>query len=153
MDPSILATTSTLTPTTLANLSHNSRVPPVHPPSRATTEEMLFRATTQGIPCAYPYPEPQLKGYIPSSTQGTPAIPFLKHHQKPCRSRLQNKQPKVAAAKSPSGGHVPLGNTDFQTTWRGTCTSRRQAPMNHQVLQLLLGGTAHTARRTHSIDH
>ncbi|QCD86108.1 hypothetical protein DEO72_LG3g629 [Vigna unguiculata] len=52
MDPSILATTSTLTPATLANPSHNSRVPCVHPPSRATTQEMLFPATTQGIPRA-----------------------------------------------------------------------------------------------------
>ena len=49
LDPSVLATTSTLTPATLANLSHNSRVPRVHLPSRATTQEMLFQATTQGI--------------------------------------------------------------------------------------------------------
>jgi len=52
MDPSVLATTSTLTLATLANPSYNSRVPRVHPPSRATTQEMLFRATTQGIPHA-----------------------------------------------------------------------------------------------------
>ncbi|QCE14576.1 hypothetical protein DEO72_LG11g1579 [Vigna unguiculata] len=31
LDPSVLATTSTLTPATLANPSHNSRVPRVHP--------------------------------------------------------------------------------------------------------------------------
>jgi len=43
MDPSVRATTSILTPITLANLSHNSRVPRIHPPSRATT---------QGIPRA-----------------------------------------------------------------------------------------------------
>jgi len=43
------ATTSTLTSTTLANLSHNSRVPRVHPSSRATTRGMSFRATTQGM--------------------------------------------------------------------------------------------------------
>ena len=40
MDPSVLATTNTLTPATLANPSHNSRVPRVHPPSRATTQEI-----------------------------------------------------------------------------------------------------------------
>ncbi|QCD82969.1 hypothetical protein DEO72_LG2g3311 [Vigna unguiculata] len=56
LDSSLLATTSTLTPTTLVNPSHNSRVPRVHPPSRATIQEMLFQATTQGI-CS----EPQLK--------------------------------------------------------------------------------------------
>ncbi|QCD96171.1 hypothetical protein DEO72_LG6g873 [Vigna unguiculata] len=49
LDPSVLATTNTLTPATLANPSHNSRVPRVHPSSRATTQEMLFQATTQGI--------------------------------------------------------------------------------------------------------
>ncbi|QCE03706.1 hypothetical protein DEO72_LG8g1731 [Vigna unguiculata] len=52
LDQSVLATTSTLTPATLANPSHNSRVPRVHPPSRATTQEMLFRATTEEIPRA-----------------------------------------------------------------------------------------------------
>ncbi|QCD83631.1 hypothetical protein DEO72_LG2g3977 [Vigna unguiculata] len=52
LDPSVLATTSTFTPATLANPSHNSRVPRVHLPSRATTQEMRFRATTQGIPRA-----------------------------------------------------------------------------------------------------
>ncbi|QCE10755.1 hypothetical protein DEO72_LG10g1987 [Vigna unguiculata] len=52
LDPSVLATTNTLTPATLANPSHNSRVPRVHPPSRATRQEMLVQATTQGIPRA-----------------------------------------------------------------------------------------------------
>jgi len=52
MDPSVLATTSTLTPTTLTNLSLNSKVSHVHPPSRATSQDMLFRATTQEIPRA-----------------------------------------------------------------------------------------------------
>jgi len=40
MDPFVRTTTSTLTPATLANPSHNSRVPRVHPPSRATTQGM-----------------------------------------------------------------------------------------------------------------
>jgi len=31
----------------------------------------------------------------------------LKHHKKPSRSRLYKEQPKVAAGKSPSRGHVP----------------------------------------------
>ncbi|QCD90059.1 hypothetical protein DEO72_LG4g1011 [Vigna unguiculata] len=47
LEPSVLATTNTLTPATLANPSYNSRVPRVHPPFRATTQEMLFRATSQ----------------------------------------------------------------------------------------------------------
>jgi len=48
---------------------------------------------------------------IPSSTQGihselnskNPTILPLKHHQKPCRSRLQNQQLGLTAAKSPRG--------------------------------------------------
>jgi len=52
LDPFVHATTCTLTPATLANPSHNSRVPRVHPPSRVTTQEMPFQATTQGIPRA-----------------------------------------------------------------------------------------------------
>ena len=75
---------------------------------------------------------------IPSSTQGirselnsrNPTIPPLKHHQKSCRSHLQLQQLGLTAAKSPSGRHVPLGATSFQTAWRGTRTARRQAPKN-----------------------
>ncbi|QCD94154.1 hypothetical protein DEO72_LG5g2234 [Vigna unguiculata] len=40
LDPSVRATTRTLTLATLANPSHNSRVPCVHPPSRTITQEM-----------------------------------------------------------------------------------------------------------------
>jgi len=61
MDPSVLATTSTLTLAKLANPSHNSRVPRVHPSSRATTQEMLFRAQLEECHVLTP---------IPSSTQG-----------------------------------------------------------------------------------
>jgi len=40
LDPSVHVTTHTLTPITLTNPSHNSKVPRVHPPSRATTQGM-----------------------------------------------------------------------------------------------------------------
>ncbi|QCE15238.1 hypothetical protein DEO72_LG11g2247 [Vigna unguiculata] len=107
--PSVLAKTSTLTPTTLANPSHNSRVPRAHPPSRATT---------QGIPRALtPIPSHNSRDTFRAITQGTPAIPPLKHHQKACRSRLQN-QPKVATAKSPGGA-------SFQIAWRGMRIAKR----------------------------
>ncbi|QCD82985.1 hypothetical protein DEO72_LG2g3327 [Vigna unguiculata] len=81
---------------------------------------MLFRATTQGIPRAFtPIPSHNSRDTFQATTQGTPAIPPLKHHQKPCRSRLQNQQPKVATAKSPGGGHVLPGAASFQIAWRG----------------------------------
>jgi len=51
MDPSVRTTTRTLTSATLANPSHNFIVSRVHSSSRATTQEMSFRATTQGMPC------------------------------------------------------------------------------------------------------
>jgi len=117
LDPSVPTTTSTFTPATLANPS-----------------------STQGFLMFICHPEPQLKrcysepqlkeyhalnplsrattqGYVLSSTQGTPTIPPLKHHQKPCRSRLQNQQPKVAAAKSASRGHVLPCAASSQTAW------------------------------------
>jgi len=52
LDPSVLATTSTLTPATLANPSHNSKVPHVHLLSRATTQGKSFQATTHRMPHA-----------------------------------------------------------------------------------------------------
>ncbi|QCD99967.1 hypothetical protein DEO72_LG7g1254 [Vigna unguiculata] len=45
MDPSVLATTSTLTPVTLTNLSSTQRVPRVHPPSRAQLEGCHLSST------------------------------------------------------------------------------------------------------------
>ncbi|QCE00693.1 hypothetical protein DEO72_LG7g1983 [Vigna unguiculata] len=100
LDPSVLATTSTLTPTTLANPSHNSRVPRVHPPFRATTQQMLFRARTQGIPRALtPILSHNSKDTFRATIQGTPAIPPLKHHQKPRRSHLQNQQHQYCCSK------------------------------------------------------
>ncbi|QCE15220.1 hypothetical protein DEO72_LG11g2229 [Vigna unguiculata] len=67
----------------------NSRVPRVHPPSRAQLEGCHSDLNWRNVTCLTP---------IPSSTQGirfelnlrNPAISPLKHHQKPCRSRLQN---------------------------------------------------------------
>ncbi|QCD78984.1 hypothetical protein DEO72_LG1g2621 [Vigna unguiculata] len=100
MDPFVLAITSTLRPATLANPSHNSRVPRVHLPSRATTQEMLFRATTQGIPRALtPIPSHNSRDTFRATTQGTPTIPPLKHHHKPCRSRPQNQESQYCCNK------------------------------------------------------
>ncbi|QCD93529.1 hypothetical protein DEO72_LG5g1604 [Vigna unguiculata] len=62
--PSVRATTRTLTSATLANPSHNSRNARVHPPSRATTQGMSFRVTTQGMPRVYSLSQ--------TTTQGIP---------------------------------------------------------------------------------
>jgi len=89
LDPSVRATTHTLTPTTLANPSHNSRVPQVHPSSRATTQEMPFWATTQRMSSVYPISWATTQG-IPfwATTQGMlQQSSSLRFHLKPRRPR------------------------------------------------------------------
>jgi len=54
--------------------------------------------------------------------------------------RLQNQQPKVAAAKSPGGGQVPQGAAHFQTAWRGTRTARRKRASDPHVCSYRLVG-------------
>ena len=72
MSQSIRATTHTLTPATLANLSHNLRIPRVHPSSQATTQEMSFRVTTQGMPHVFPLSLAITQGIsFRATTQGT----------------------------------------------------------------------------------
>ncbi|QCD78476.1 hypothetical protein DEO72_LG1g2109 [Vigna unguiculata] len=91
---------------------------------------MLFRATTQGIPRALTLiPSHNSRDTCRATTQGTPTIPPLKHHQKHFRSRLQNQQPKVTIVKSPGGGHVLPGAASFQTAWQGTRTTRCTKPL------------------------
>jgi len=85
---------------------------------------------------------------IPSSNQGirselnsrNPAILPLRHHQKPCRSPYKVQYLGLTAAKSPSGGHVPLGAIRFQTTWQGTRIARRQAPQTRKHSSHRLAG-------------
>ncbi|QCD82672.1 hypothetical protein DEO72_LG2g3012 [Vigna unguiculata] len=209
---------STLIPATLANPSHNSRVSRVHPPSRATTQEMLFRATTQGIPhyqtrqpttekgnLSGPIrtghnqhthtgntrqPEPQLKGFscssaipshnsrdaipshnsrnttcltpIPShnsrdtfraTTQGTPATSPLKHYQKPCRTPCEVQQLGLTAAKSPSGGHVPLGATTSRPPGGGHVPPGAKRPINHKFCNYRLAEPFPSPGRRCSRDH
>jgi len=89
LDLSVRATTRTLTPATLANLSHNSRIARVHPPSRATTQGMSFWATTQGMPHVYPIFQATTQG-IPfrATTQGMlQQSSSLRFHPKPRRPR------------------------------------------------------------------
>ncbi|QCE14403.1 hypothetical protein DEO72_LG11g1403 [Vigna unguiculata] len=71
---------------------------------------MLFRATTQGIPCALtPIPSHNSRDTFRATTQGTPTIPPLKHHHKPCRSHPQNQEHQYCCSK---------------IAWRGTRTAR-----------------------------
>jgi len=58
-----------------------------------------------------PYPEPQLKGYVPSHNSRNSSNLTSKHYQKLCRTPYEVQQLGLTAAKLPSGGHVPLGAT------------------------------------------
>jgi len=98
----VRAITRTVTPTTLANLSHNLRVPHVHLPYRATTQEVLMfirhlepqlkrcHSEPQLKECHVlnPHPEPQLKGYIPSHNSRNTSKPTFEISPKPCRPRI-----------------------------------------------------------------
>jgi len=72
LDPSVRATTCIVTSKTLANPSHNSRNARVHSSSQATTQEMSFRATTQGMQHIYPLSRATTQGKpFLATTQGT----------------------------------------------------------------------------------
>jgi len=124
--PVVHATTCTLTPTTLANPSHNSRVSRVHPPSRATT---------QGIRS-----EPQLKEHQqcrPSRYHQS----FVDHaSQKHCKTHLPHQ-------KLFSDTHEVLGQMRIQIAWWGTRTVRHQTPLQMLTLHLSPGRTNSAARR------
>jgi len=71
--------------------SHNSRdVIPSHN-SRNTT-------------CLTPIPSHNSRDTFRATTQGTPATPPLKHHQKPRRSRLENQQHQYWCSKNRLAG-------------------------------------------------
>ena len=68
----------------------NSRVPRVHSPSRA-----------------------QLKGHVPSSTEGTKQSHLWSITKSLIDHACRIQQLGLIAAKSPSGGHIPLWTTNF----------------------------------------
>ncbi|QCD86593.1 hypothetical protein DEO72_LG3g1117 [Vigna unguiculata] len=83
----------------------NSRVPRVHPPSRAQLKGCHSELNSRNVTCLTP---------IRSSTQGirselnsrNTSKPTFKVSYKPCRSHTLKQQPKVAAANSPGEGHI-----------------------------------------------
>jgi len=71
-------------------------------------------------------------GYVPRSTQGTQQSYLWSITKSLVDHAYKVQRLGLTAAKSPSGGHIPLGATSFQTSWRGTRTTKRQAPKNHK---------------------
>jgi len=125
LDPSVLATTSTIHRHT-RQPEPQLKVPSVHPLSRATTQEKSFRATTYKMPCAYPYPEPQLKDTFRATTHGTPANSpsrYLRNIVDPPSSlKLQSIQYCNHLASEPII-HPPLG-LNIQLSPKHSSTSR-----------------------------
>jgi len=108
MDPSIRAITRTLKPVTLVNPSHNSRFPRVHPQFGATTQEMSFRVTTQGMPRVYPISRATTQGIsFWTTTQGMiQQSSSLRFPPKPHRPRT-SKSPSNYSTMDPKYMMLP----------------------------------------------
>jgi len=103
----------------------NSRVPYVHPPSRAQLEGCHSEPQLKECHMLNPYPELNSRDTFQATTQGTPASRPLRyprslvdhaHHSKQDTNLLQQnrlallmrRQP-LSASRPPSRGHVPPG--------------------------------------------
>ncbi|QCD96886.1 hypothetical protein DEO72_LG6g1596 [Vigna unguiculata] len=130
LDPFVLATTSTLTPATLANPSHNSGVPRVHPPFRATTRGMSFQTTTQGMS--------QSNNFSYSSKIAKRGTHTARRCSPP--DRLAGD----AYRQEPSASEPSITTA---TAWRDNPHHQAHAPNRPLILQLSPGGTSFTAKR------
>ena len=122
--PVVRATTRTFTPATLANPSHNSRVPRFIHHLEPQLKRCHSESQLKNCHVLNPYPKPQLKGYVPSHNSRNPASRPTRYHQSivdhahqkqtklmPFHHRvalLRSRYAKIAS-RSLSGGHVPLG--------------------------------------------
>ncbi|QCE10401.1 hypothetical protein DEO72_LG10g1631 [Vigna unguiculata] len=104
--------------------SHNSR-------------EAIPSHNSRNTTCLTAIPSHNSRDTFRATTQGTPATSPLKHYQKPCRTPYEVHQLGLTAAKSPSGGHVPLGATASRPP--GGC---RVPPGAQRLKTLLAAGTA-----------
>ncbi|QCD81436.1 hypothetical protein DEO72_LG2g1762 [Vigna unguiculata] len=116
LDPSVLATTSTLIPATLAN-----------------------PRSTQGFLVFIPHPELNLRDAIPSSTRGM----YVLNPYPELNSRL-------TTAKSPSGGHVPLGATTSRPPGGGHVPPSAKRIKTRKHSSHRLAGQPPSARRQRS---
>jgi len=90
-----------------------------------------------------PYPEPQLKGYVPSHNSRNTSKPTFEISPKPCRPHPSKASKTQAipmhyrltlllihqakfASRPPGGGHVLLGATRLEAHWR--CRHRLAGP-------------------------
>ena len=105
LDPSVLATTSTLTPATLANPSSTQGflVFIRHPELNSRN---AISSSTQGMYVLNPIPRSTQRICSELNSTNVTILP-LRHHQKPCRSPYKVQYLGLTEAKSPSGGHVP----------------------------------------------
>jgi len=126
--PVVCGTTRTLTLATLANPSHNSRVPNVHRHPEPQLKRYHSEPQLKECHVLNPYPEPQLKGYVLSHNSRNPASQPSRYHQSfvdhahpkqkklmPLHHRLALLQSRHAklASRPLGGGYVPSGAKRF----------------------------------------
>ncbi|QCE00342.1 hypothetical protein DEO72_LG7g1632 [Vigna unguiculata] len=85
-------------------------------------------SSTRGMPCAYPLSRAQLKGYIPSSTQGTPTSRPLRYLRSLIDHAHHSKHNTNLLQQNPLAGDTTTRCCRFQIAWCGTRTIRRYAP-------------------------
>jgi len=108
---------------------------------------MPFRAQLEECTCLTPIPS-STQGIRPELNSRNPTILPLKHHQKPCRTPYKVQQLGLTAAKSPSGGHIPLGATTSRPPGGGHVPPGAKHLKNHQILPPPPRRTPFVARRT-----
>ncbi|QCD82708.1 hypothetical protein DEO72_LG2g3048 [Vigna unguiculata] len=118
--PVVCGTTRTLTLATLANPSHNSRVPNVHRHPEPQLKRYHSEPQLKECHVLNPYPEPQLKGYVLSHNSRNPA-------SQPSRVAMRNSLPDRLAGdtcrQAPSASNATVSAS---ITWWDN--PYRQAP-------------------------
>ncbi|QCD93548.1 hypothetical protein DEO72_LG5g1623 [Vigna unguiculata] len=99
---------------------------------RSSCSSAIPSHNSRNTTCLTPIPSHNSKDTFRATTQGTPAIPPLKHHQKPRRSRLQNQQHQYCYSK---------------ITWRGTRTARHCPLPNRLEATTITSGHHYTCRK------
>jgi len=90
---------------------------------------MSFRATTQGMPRVFPYPEPQFKGYCSELQLKEHFSKSILRYQQSLVDHTYPKQQitSPASALSPSIAPKPPGEFQLQTAWQSTFVAKHQA--------------------------
>ncbi|QCD78985.1 hypothetical protein DEO72_LG1g2622 [Vigna unguiculata] len=141
LDPSVLATTSTLTLVTLTNQSSTQGFV-VFLRHHELNSRDAIPSPTRGMPRAEPLSRAQLKGYVPSSTQGTPTSRPLRyrrslvdhaHHSKHNANLLQ--QNRLAGDTYRQALSSLVFTTTATIAWRAVLCHQAPCALDHRQTQ------------------